>query len=112
MMLLRELNEGHLEIVILHSFFSFSRPLLGWFSRNGVFGGFFCAFSYFFLVIPFLFSLVDFSRVRSVVLKVFRYHWGNWALVEIALHFHLELVIYKLMFTYWWRFLRIYTQHD
>lgn len=39
-----------------------------------------------------------------MVLKVFRYHWGNWALVEIALHFRLELVIYKLhiMFTYWW----------
>lgn len=48
MMLLRELNEGDLEIVILHCFFSFSRPLLGWFSRNGVFGGFSAPFRIFF----------------------------------------------------------------
>lgn len=64
------------------------------FSRNGVFGGFAAPFFSYFWLYHFL-SVCRFSRVGSVVLKVFRYHWGNWNLVETALHFCVEFGIHK-----------------
>lgn len=68
--------------------FFFPWPSMGCFFTERSVWGVCCAFFLFWLY-HFL-SVCRFSRVGSVVLKVFRYHWDNWNLVETALHFYVE----------------------
>lgn len=80
MMLYREANRsGRLDVVILHSFFVPSPAVGLFFTERSVWG-----FSAPFFSLTSGYIICRFSRVGSVVLKVFRYHWGNWNLVETA----------------------------